>query len=759
MTCPTHAQLDAFVAEGEQDEAICAHLARCAPCRERVGEIREEHAFLSDFVRTASSLADARSDPAVTLDGDVVPGYRVERVIGRGGQAVVYEAVQLSTRRRVALKVLVVGRRRRERRLRRFEREVELVAGLRHPHIVTVYDSGLTRDGQPYFAMEYVEGVPINEFCRRGRAGRDRDRLEQTLRLFADACDAVRHAHQQGIIHRDIKPSNILVDADGRPRVLDFGLARVVTDSRSVTELTATGEFVGTLIYAAPEQLSGNAQRVDTRTDIYALGVVLYELLTGVHPYPVDGSVAEVIRNIQQRPADRPSLHVPAIDDELETIVLKALAKDPDRRYESAAALLDDVRRYLAGEPISAKRDSAWYLLRTAARRYRGAVAAALALMLVLVTFSVTMAVLYREKRLAEQAVRRTASELARTLSLANVERGRLMSLTGNAVVAEALLWRELLADPPQPPARDAQGRWRLPTSPAWWGLWEVYKANPCRATTQAHRVGVVALAFEPDGRHVVSVAADGSIVRWDPLRGTTDTLGALPSGGKRGGFALTPDARWVASLDRDIVELRRVRARETSPTLRLDVPGESAACLAITRDGRQVATATRDGRVLIADVRSGRWTQTASAGGPVTALAFEPAGQTLWLLAEDPSGGTLRGIRTATGRIVATLPVGGSGPPLRISGDGRHAGWASGRKVVIAGLDPLAVSDRIGGHLDLLRALAFGRSGAALVTASSDRTVRVRDRSRRASDRVPRGHAAGIRCRGTSGQPSYKCY
>lgn len=291
-----------------------------------------------------------------------IEGYESLIEIARGGQGVVYRAHQQSTKRTVAVKVLrdaAPG----EAERRRFEREVDLAAGLRHPGIVSIHDSGLTRDGRPYLVMEFVEGEPVDRHLGEEPSIRD------TVALLAEVCDAVAHAHLRGVIHRDLKPGNIRVDTDGRARVLDFGLARLSGDPAMT--VSGSGHFIGSLPWASPEQAEGRTQEIDVRSDVYALGVVLYQLLAGVFPYDMKGGMRAALDNIVDTPPARPSSHRADIDNDLETILLKCLSKEPERRYQSAGELARDLRRYLNGEPIEAKRDSAWYTIRKRIVRYR----------------------------------------------------------------------------------------------------------------------------------------------------------------------------------------------------------------------------------------------------------------------------------------------------------------------------------------------------------------------------------------------------
>jgi serine/threonine protein kinase len=258
-------------------------------------------------------LADAQpvGPPVSAREGDeffsdrpgglLIPGYELLRELSRGGQGVVYQAIQSSTKRKVAVKILLEGPYASKLARRHFEREVELVSHLKHPNIISVFDSGVTADGQLFYVMEYVRGTPVTQYVRDQKLG-----LEQTLKLFAGLCDAVNHAHQKAVIHRDLKPNNILVDGEGNLKILDFGLAKAITQTAE-TLATISGQVMGTLPYMSPEQTKGNPDLIDTRTDVYALGVVLYEMLTGAYPYPVVGEMAEVLRHISQTEPSAPS--------------------------------------------------------------------------------------------------------------------------------------------------------------------------------------------------------------------------------------------------------------------------------------------------------------------------------------------------------------------------------------------------------------------------------------------------------------------
>jgi len=351
---------------------------------------------------SADGIGLGRPAQAASLD---LRDYDIIREVHRGGQGVVYEARQRSIPRTVAVKVLHTGPFAGETDRVRFEREISILAQLRHRNIVGILDRG-DACGCHYLVMDFVDGRPLDRYARE--QGLD---LRARLKLFAAVCDAVSAAHLRAVIHRDLKPANILIDAAGEPRILDFGLAMMVDGDRS-PGTTITGQFVGSLPWVAPEQALGLRADVDVRSDVYSLGVILYQLLTDRFPYSTVGNLEEVLTRIRSAEPTPPRALNAQVDDELETIALKCLQKDPARRYQSVGELARDARHYLAGEPIAAKRDSSWYVLRKMLRRYRAAALVAAAFLVVISVGFVIAVVLWQRAALdRDRAVRAETSE------------------------------------------------------------------------------------------------------------------------------------------------------------------------------------------------------------------------------------------------------------------------------------------------------------------------------------------------------------
>lgn len=322
--------------------------------------------------------------------------YRIVGILGRGGMGVVYEAEQESPRRRVALKV-IRGDCATPASIKRFELESLVLGWLNHPGIAQVYEAGIAGSGDasvPYIAMELVRGTPITEFAER--QGLD---AGGRLDLIAQVGDAIHHAHQKGVIHRDLKPSNVLVTADGSPKILDFGVARAVDPGAHVSTMhTRAGEVVGTLSYMSPEQVSGDQEAVDIRSDVYSLGVIAHELLAGSPLFDLRGKmIHEAARIIVEDDPSTLGVQTGDLRGDVQTIVAKSVEKEPARRYSSADEMVSDVRRFLRNEPIVARAPSAIYQFRKFARRNRAVVAGATGVLIALAAGAATSTYLYLE--------------------------------------------------------------------------------------------------------------------------------------------------------------------------------------------------------------------------------------------------------------------------------------------------------------------------------------------------------------------------
>jgi tetratricopeptide (TPR) repeat protein len=366
-------------------------------------------ALVEEARTLAGDVMDAAAAAAAAEELPTIEGYELIEEIGRGGMGVIYKALQQSTKRIVALKVMLAGALASTSAQRRFEREVQLAARLQHPHIVRVLEGGDV-NGQRYYAMDYVAGVRLDRYLSEAQPD-----ARATLNLFVQICEAVEYAHGHGVIHRDLKPANVLIDDEGNPHILDFGLAKA-TDQATADEassISRPGQVMGTLAYLSPEQAAGMPSSIDARTDVYALAVMLFEALTGSFPFDVTGRPSDIVQHILESAPTPPSSLSRQVDAELESVILKGMAKERERRYQSARALADDLRRYLQGEPILAWRPSRLYILRKKLRRHWAkATVGAAAVVAVLV---VTLLVLQSRQRELVQA-RLSALQCQQTL-------------------------------------------------------------------------------------------------------------------------------------------------------------------------------------------------------------------------------------------------------------------------------------------------------------------------------------------------------
>lgn len=423
-----------FDREITADQRLEAHVVVCAECasslRELERELGEADAFLGEFKAVASVPATpSQRAPVASGDDGPIRGYQLGEEIHRGGQGAVFHAEQLATRRHCAVKMLLGGKFASDKQRLRFEREVEVVAKMRHPSIVTLYESGIATTGEPWFAMEFIQGDRLDDFVRANQLG-----ARALAVLFKSVAEAVAYAHRRGVIHRDLKPGNILVDHEGTPRILDFGLARLDDASRPGDVeggTTAAGEFLGTFAYAAPEQLAGDPSLIDSRCDLYALGVVLFECLVGQKPFSGAKSIAELVTQKTMSNPPRPRSLVDSVDPDLEVIALRLLAADAARRYDTADALVEDLARYLDGRPILAREDSVAYVVRKTLRRHWIPASAAALMVVTVFVSAIALFVAYRNAERERIRSERTLASFQKALGSANPETGAGSSSMG----------------------------------------------------------------------------------------------------------------------------------------------------------------------------------------------------------------------------------------------------------------------------------------------------------------------------------------
>ncbi|MBK9118076.1 MAG: protein kinase [Phycisphaerales bacterium] len=757
-TVPAHCLsvevLETLAARGAGDQEMQAHLSVCVMCRDNLARIRADNEFLARFA--AGGLLPL-SSPAGPVAAFEIPGYEIKRELTRGGQGVVYLAVQRSTMREVAIKVTRQGPGATLADRTRFDREVELLGRLNHPNIVAVHDAGVVA-GCQYFVMNYVDGVPLDEALAALQAARvathasvpptaratsaaattatraSRPLHHSALELFIKVCDAVHVAHLRGVIHRDLKPSNIRVDRRGEPFVLDFGLAKTL-DASADSAMTRTGQFVGSLPWASPEQVEGASARVDLRTDVYSLGVLLFQLLTGELPFDPGSNLRTAVDSILHRDPPRPSVVAAArgglpVDDELDTIVLKCLAKERDRRYHIAGELARDLRRYLAGEAIEAKRDSATYMLRKTLQRYRWPVAFACVGVVLLTLFGGVMAVLYRHTAVLEAATGRQAQALALALSKSTIERARLLGAGGNMSSAEALLWRESRAHLPDTPV----GR------QVHWALWELYARNPCVGTWVSGAAVPHLPGFGPDGT-LRCVDSAGRVLTWSLAESAPTVAGVLAALPNVPVLAVQGDTLLV----RDGALARSWNLRTGHRGQEYQAGDEPLTCLAQSADGARVALGTVGGTIHLFDTASATLLHSWVAhGASLGALCFSVDGNRLYSCGYD-----LR-LCVWDGRSGAALeeqPITEPQPRVQIGNltlcpDGTRLALSLRWSVLLFDAQTLAPQEVLGGSLGAIQRLAFTSCGRWLAAAGADKRILIWDLETAAVVRVLAGHA-----------------
>jgi WD40 repeat protein/serine/threonine protein kinase len=582
--------------------------------RARVDQLLHAHEALGSIHRGGAGAPGATRDHPITeRPGTVIGPYKLLQQIGEGGMGTVFMAEQTHpVQRKVAIKVIKPGMDSRQV-IARFEAERQALAMMDHVNIARVLDAGATESGLPYFVMELVHGVPITKYCDDNRLT-PRERLE----LFVPVCQAIQHAHQKGIIHRDVKPSNVMITLyDGKPvaKVIDFGIAKATEQKLTERTLfTQYGTMVGTLEYVSPEQAEMSALGVDTRSDIYSLGVLLYELLAGSTPLSPkrirEAAYGEVLRMIKEEDPPRPSTRLsdsgealesisaqrhmePAklaklMRGELDWIVMKTLEKDRNRRYETASAFAADVQRYLNDEPVLACPPSFWYRFRKLVRRNKRVAVMASFVAAMLVVAIAVLAVSNARINQALQQETQAKESLEQTLHYQWIASAASARANDQAGRAEELLER-------------------CPHRLRGWE-WHYLKRLPfADFPVLSHSGLITCIAVSPDGRLLASGNAAGgsaTIKIWNLNTGTE--LHELPNHvGFIRGLAFSPDGRFLASGDFRAVKIWNPFTGD----LLLDLPGHTSLVMALTfsPDGRFLATACQDDQVRLWDVLNWR--------------------------------------------------------------------------------------------------------------------------------------------------------
>jgi WD40 repeat protein/serine/threonine protein kinase len=638
--------------------------------RLRIERLLQRHQEPGRFMeRPVPALVATVDEPPLTeRPGTVIGPYKLLEQIGEGGFGVVFMAEQQQPlRRKVALKVLKPGMDTRQV-VARFEAERQALALMDHPNIAHIFDGGETASGRPYFVMELVRGIPITDFCDHNQLA-----VRERLELYVSVCQAVQHAHQKGIIHRDLKPSNVLVtlhDDKAVVKVIDFGIAKATGQQLTEKTLfTNFGQMIGTPLYMSPEQAQLSGLDIDTRSDIYSLGVLLYELLTGTTPFDKErlrtAAYEEILRIIREEEPAKPSARISTLGQaatgvsanrqsdpkrlvhlcrgELDWIVMKALEKDRNRRYESASAFAADVQRYLQDEPVHACPPSSWYRLRKFARRNkRIAVLTAAAILLLLAATGVSSYFAiqadqraqdaFAQKGRADASAKRADENAAKaqrlTAELA-LDKGQLLGEQGNA--NGALLWMARALKLAPADAGDLRAVIRRNLG-AWSG-----RIFPLRAILR-DKDRVFAVAFGPDGKTILTGTEDSTGQLWDTA--TREPIGErigapfMHSPTKDFSVAFSPDgSTMVAGGPDNTVRLWDVATRKLRWSRQIEGQMNFAA---FSPQGGTVLIAwlkTKGGSAQLWDVATGKPRIPAlEHDRPVCAAAFSPDGKT-WVI------------------------------------------------------------------------------------------------------------------------------
>jgi len=710
-----------------------------------VEALLKAHEQAGDFLESPPANVTLDQPDRIDGPGTMIGRYQLLELIGEGGMGLVYMAEQKEpVRRRVALKIIKPGMDSRQV-IARFEAERQALAVLDHPNIAHVFDAGCTETGRPYFVMEHVKGMSITRYCDENKLT-----IEQRLRLFEQVCEAVHHAHQKGIIHRDLKPSNILVSVHGDravPKIIDFGIAKAITQPLTdKTFVTFQGQLLGTPEYMSPEQVDLATQDIDTRSDIYSLGVVLYELLAGVLPFEAEffarAGLAEIQQTIREQEPASPSIRLTSLGEkaraiaasrstqvvplarrlhrELEWIPLKAMRKDRCRRYRSASEMADDVHNYLTGRPLIAGPETTIYRVQKFIRKHAGSVATvalvavAIVLALVATTIMYSQAETAREKEALAREQETAARVQAQEAQKLAQEQRALAEQAEQATKAKAEELRRTLyvnsiqlADAKYGEGNMGRVRSLLDSCPEDLRGWEWNRLNYVSdqsLMTLTDPCGLWSPLFSRDGKRIICHSGDGVVKVWDAATGSeAGTLGRGPY--PTWLMEVRDDGKYVAAYDGPGANTIKIWDLEKGgEPISLEGLEKQVDAVAWSPDGTRIASGSRDNSIRIWDSASGSKLMTLwGHRALVNCVAFSPDGHRLVSGSDDSA--------------VATWDLSTGAGPVPFFG---HESWVN--------------------------SVAFSPRGERIVSGASDNTVRVWDATTSALLKTLRGHDSAVR-------------